>query len=107
MSNDKPDRITMATDRAAFRTPTADSLVGLYFHSDAERGWQGCVIARPEPGFYLVETFDWIIGQSHSQHLVRIEDMLAWQFYDTAKWMNNMHCDGVNGEWRARRSNDT
>jgi len=75
-----------------------DSLVGSYFHSDAQRGWQGIVVAEPHPGVYLVETFSWVMGESHDQRLVRVEDMLDWRFYDTADWMNNAYEGGV---WEA------
>lgn len=70
------------------------SLVGSFFHSDAKRGWQGAVVAEPRPGIYLVELFEWLAGSSASQHLVRIEDMAGWQFYDTAEWMTNTYDHG-------------
>jgi hypothetical protein len=72
----------------------ASSLIGSYFHSDAERGWQGVVVAEPHDGIYLVETFSWISGESHVQRLVKIDDMLEWRLYDTAEWMNNSRAPG-------------
>lgn len=65
-----------------------DSLVGSYFHGDVDHRWQGCVVAEPSPGVYLVELFSWGSGGSTNQQLVRIEDMTGWNFYDDAKWMN-------------------
>jgi hypothetical protein len=88
-----------------------DSLVGSYFHSDAERGWQGCVVAEPAPGIYLVETFEWIVGSSHEQALVRIEDIVGWHFYDDAEWMKNAYeVGGLRQQWdheRAERRGET
>lgn len=81
----KQDRLSAVLD-APFDPTT---LVGSYFLSDAERGWQGCVVAEPSPGVYLVETFDWIVGGSHSQALVRLEEMADWTFFDDAEWMGN------------------
>jgi hypothetical protein len=82
-----------------------DSLVGTYFHSDAERGWQGCIVAEPAPGIYLVETFSWIVGDSHDQSLVRIEDMLGWHFYDDHEWMNNSYeHGGLKQRWEHERA---
>jgi hypothetical protein len=105
---EQPDRIILATDKAVFRTAHADSLVGLFFHSEVDivdgRHWQGCVIARPEPGYYLVETFSWMDGTSYTQQLVRIEDMLTWQFYDSAEWMNDAYSSWVHGKWNPERS---
>lgn len=63
------------------------SLVGSFFLSDSGRGWQGCVVAEPAPGTYLVELFSWLWGQPTEQLLVRIEDMQEWTFYDTDEWM--------------------
>lgn len=89
------DRISMAVEMPA----TPASLLGSFFHSykkDEETGrqrvqWQGCVVGEPAPGFYLVETFSWIMGESFDQQLVRIEDMVGWSFYDTVEWMNNAY----------------
>jgi len=81
-----------------------DSLVGSFFHSfkDDDVNWQGVVVARPEPGIYLVELFEWLAGSSSAQRLVRIEDMLGWQFYDTPEWMSNAY-ERHPSTWRARR----
>ena len=82
-----------------------DSLVGSFFHSDAERGWQGCVVAEPAPGIYLVERFEWLVGGSSDQTLVRIEDMLGWQFYDDQEWMKNSYeKGGVRQQWEEERA---
>jgi hypothetical protein len=76
------------------------SLVGSFFHSDAEREWQGAVVAEPHPGVYLVELFEWLAGSSTSQHLVRIEDLVGWQFYDSAEWMDSAYTHGGLGrQW--------
>lgn len=89
------------------RRPLApDSLVGSFFHSDAERGWQGCVVAEPVPGVYLVETFEWIVGSSYEQELVRIEDMTGWAFYDDAEWMNSSYEHGKRGRWERQRATE-
>lgn len=83
--NPKPDRLSAVLD-----TPfDPASLVGSYFLTDADRGWQGCVVAEPSPGVYLVETFSWLHGGSHSQALVRLEEMAGWTFFDDAEWLRN------------------
>lgn len=71
------------------RSFDARSLVGSFFHGTAERRWQGCVVAEPSPGVYLVELFSWASGQPTEQRLVRLADMAEWSFYDSAEWMNN------------------
>jgi hypothetical protein len=97
--SNKGDRLSRAAE-ADFRP---DSLVGSFFHTEAERGWQGCVVAEPAPGIYLVETFEWIVGTSHDQRLVRVDEMLGWRFYDDAKWMSNAYDNNVKAEWDHER----
>lgn len=83
----RADRLNQADQREL----NPDSLVGSYFHSDADRQWQGCVVAEPAPGIYLVELFSWLAGDSTEQYLIRIGDMAGWQFYDTIEWMKNTY----------------
>lgn len=83
---------------------TTDSLVGSFFHANADRGWQGCVVAQPMPGVYLVELFGWGVADSPGQHVVDIEDMREWTFYDTAEWMNRVYEHGaVKERWERER----
>jgi hypothetical protein len=62
----------------------AEKLVGKYFHGANENNkveWQGVVIGEPNPGWYLVQLFDWATGIPSVQRLVPIEKMHAWLFY--------------------------
>ena len=62
----------------------AEKLVGKYFHGANENNkveWQGVVIGEPNPGWYLVQLFDWATGNPSAQRLVPIEKMNAWLFY--------------------------
>lgn len=65
-----------------------DHLVGQWFHSikDDKLCWQGIVLSSPEPGWYLVETFEWLVGDSLCRRLVHIEDMRDWLFYSNRDW---------------------
>ena len=61
-----------------------EKLVGKYFHGANENNkveWQGVVIGEPNPGWYLVQLFDWATGNPSVQRLVPIEKMNAWLFY--------------------------
>ncbi len=100
--DDRLDRLTLAAQRE-FR---ADSLVGSFFHGTADRSWQGCVVAEPSPGVYLVELFGWVAGDSTSQHLVRLADMAEWTFYDSSGWMT-ANADAVRARWRTQRGEDS
>jgi hypothetical protein len=69
-----------------------EKLVGKYFQSANENNkveWQGVVIGEPHPGWYLVQLFDWALGEPSEQRLVPIEKMIGWLFYpdmDTMKF---------------------
>jgi hypothetical protein len=87
-SNDKPVGFRLDPFGPTFKP---DSLVGSYFHGDAEHQYQGAVVAEPHPGIYLVEFFSWLHGGSCWQELIRIEGMFGWRFYDDIKWMNQSY----------------
>lgn len=94
------DRAGLATDRAS----RFDSLVGSYFHSTADKGWRGLVVAEPNPSVYLCELFSWIAGDSTHQVLVWLEDMRDWRFYDDAEWMANDYELGLREQWERERA---
>ncbi len=89
---------------AAKQPLTTDSLVGSFFHSGVDRGWQGCVVAEVAPSVYLVELFSWVMGESTNQRLVRLDDMADWQFYDDAEWMNHSYEASVKQRWERERA---
>jgi len=67
-----------------------EKLVGKYFHSANEANqieWQGVVIGEPDPGWYLVQLFEWASGDQSVQRLVPIEKMIGWLFYPDARAM--------------------
>ncbi|WP_432855293.1 hypothetical protein ACQPXB_22025 [Amycolatopsis sp. CA-161197] len=94
----RPSRLETATSGGFYSA----TLVGSYFHSDAKRGWQGCVVAEPTPGTYLVELFSWVMGESTDQQLVRLSEMSDWRFYDDAEWLRNS-ADAARSRWDRER----
>jgi hypothetical protein len=83
------------TKQDAQRAEKLSTLIGRCFHTFRETGnggrsiqHQGIVRARVEDGLYLVQYFEWFAGEANTMQLVRIEDMLAWQFYEDAEHMN-------------------
>jgi hypothetical protein len=86
MNSERTDRLSSAASTAEL---DPNSLVGSFFHSDRKRHWQGCVVAEPALGVFLVELFSWVGPvESTYQRLVRLEEMMEWRFYDTADWMD-------------------
>lgn len=71
-------------------------LVGKFFHSFAtddvkkhDLVWQGQVLAKIDRRQYLVQLFEWVLGETSDQVLVELSAMKNWKFYDTAEeWRN-------------------
>ncbi len=73
-------------------------LIGKFFHSRNRFGkveWQGRVIGSPEPGIYLVQLFEWGMGEPNIQRLVTIEDMVTWLFYPDGEAMDYSYQHGA------------
>lgn len=67
-----------------------NSLEGKFFHTfkNKQVNWQGYVVSQPQEGYYLVQLFEWLMGEPLCKKLVRIDTMLDWDFYDTVEEMN-------------------
>lgn len=75
-----------------------DSLQGQFFHAINHEGkveWQGYVIGSPEPGWYLVQLFEWFCGEPNVRRLVRLQEMEHWLFYESAEAMCFSYEHGV------------
>jgi hypothetical protein len=93
-----PTNLGKVRTMSATKTVTmkrSESLIGRFFHSyDKETGkvlgWQGQVIGRPQKDTYLVQLFEWWMGEASKQILVSVNQMLEehWQFYpDRDAWL--------------------
>ena len=87
-------------EQALARPFDPSSLIGSYFLSDAERKWQGVVVAEPAPTVYLVELFGWVLGAPIEQLLVPVSAMLDWTFYDTSEWMRDAYDAHIQRKWK-------
>lgn len=60
--------------------------VGRFFFSfkNDELQWQGQIISKVSEGVFLVQLHEWTTGESSSQVLFSVPDMMSWKFYDTA-----------------------
>ena len=61
--------------------------VGRFFFSfkNDELQWQGQIISKVSEGVFLVRLREWTTGESSSQVLFSVADMMGWKFYDTAE----------------------
>jgi hypothetical protein len=85
----------------AKRKKSTDPLVGRWFHSftackicgKPQVSWQGHIVAVLPSGAYLVQLFEWILGQASEQKLVRVERMEReqWCFYDDDEYMTHAY----------------
>lgn len=67
-----------------------DSLVGNWFHSivDGQVKWQGQILGSPSQGVYLIQLYEWFMGQPSCRRLTRLEEMTSWLFYASGEEMN-------------------
>jgi len=86
-------------------------LVGRSFHifgDDGSVNYQGAVVAQVGPEHYLVQYFDWILGQESTLAVISLGDMACspknnrrpwtWQFYKNDAHMNEwyeQHAEGL------------
>jgi hypothetical protein len=84
-----------------------DPLIGRFFHSveDGRIKWQGLVIGSPVTGWYLVQLFEWLMGEPNVQTLVGVEEMRSWLFYETNQQMIDSSDHGVAREGGKYRPN--
>jgi hypothetical protein len=61
--------------------------VGRFFFSftNDELQWQGQIISKVSEGVFLVRLYEWTTGESSSQVLFSVSDMMGWKFYDTTE----------------------
>jgi hypothetical protein len=73
-------------------------LVGKWFHSlkkdpryprcvNGIVEWQGQIIGKPEPGWYLIQLYEWFMGSQTDQRLVPFAEMAGWLFYESDESM--------------------
>ena len=67
-----------------------NGLVGRFFHSldsNSQVEWQGYVRAWIEPGWYVVQLFEYAGGEPNIQRVVTIQQMSGWIFYQDGEEM--------------------
>lgn len=93
---------------SSFLVPPRDgesrALVGKYFHSFVDCtvcgkprvAWQGYVVGSPRPDIYVVQLFEWLLGEPNVQRLVPFDKMVDWDFYQDGAEMKHAyrHCPG-------------
>ncbi|MCX6966511.1 MAG: hypothetical protein NTZ46_01805 [Verrucomicrobia bacterium] len=91
------------TPRTSKKT-LSEPLVGRFFHS-IENGkvvWQGTVIGRVSEEVYLVQLFEWLMGEPSDQRLVGVNEMTQWLFYSSQDEMTYSYEHGTASKKRAK-----
>ena len=67
----------------------ADGIAGKWFHSfkDGYVHWQGQVLSAQPADHFLVQLYEWFMGQPNKQVIVPFSDMIGWTFYDSSEQM--------------------
>lgn len=81
-----------------------DPLKGCFFHS-IENGkvvWQGTVLGRVSEEAYLVQLFDFLVGEPSVRRIVTLADMKPWLFYASADEMTHTYEYGAASKMKAR-----
>jgi hypothetical protein len=66
-------------------------LVGRCFHTFDDKGairHQGIVRGQVGPTVYLIQYFEWFVGEPSTLAIFDLADMKGWQFYENAEHMN-------------------
>jgi hypothetical protein len=66
----------------------------VFFHTFDTNGRiesQGLIIAEDLFGFYLVQYFEWIMGEPSSEELIHKNDTAAWRWYESAEEMRDAY----------------
>lgn len=96
--------------KSSYKSPKPENLlVGRFFHSIGKDGyiqWQGRVLDSPEPGWYLVETFCWVMGEPYVEQLVELSTMKGWLFYPDAEAMRFSYDYGAGNSKRSPESRE-
>lgn len=93
---------------------TVTTLTGKYFHTQVDRDcgcrcvcWQGTVLRKVGTDTYLVQLYDWIMGDPSTQILLTLSDFMSQNavFYDSAREMTSAydHQNGVRAVCRHER----
>ena len=74
-----------------------NELVGKWFHSVTSKDgareihWQGQVVGKIDDGHYLVQLYEWLMGEPTEMQIVTLQDMVGWSFYHTSADMNGAY----------------
>ena len=83
---------------------SSDPLRGRFFHS-IKSGiveWQGQVIGRVSEDVYLIQLFEWGMGEPSIQRLISLSDMKDWLFYSDADEMTHSYDYGTASKKKAK-----
>ena len=86
--------------------PTQNILTGRFFHTlhDGVINWQGEVLGQVHEDVFLVQLFEWVMGEPNIQKAVRLAEMEEWVFYASQEEMNRSYEHGYAAMRREKKS---
>lgn len=70
-------------------------LVGKFFHSvHADKKtiqWQGQIVDELAPGVFLLQLYDFLMGEESTQVIVPVSEMAYWRIYETDQEMREAY----------------
>jgi hypothetical protein len=90
------------------KKPKSDCLVGRFFHSidGGKISWQGVVIGRISDERYLVQLFEWAMGEPSVQRIVSASEMSPWLFYSDADEMRHSYEHGTGSHMKTETTQE-
>jgi len=84
---------------AVIKHTRRDPLLGHWFHTfgscetcgGAIVEKQGQILSQLSNGAYIVQWFEWMVGEPTHQEIVVADQMIGWHFYDTGEEMKNTY----------------
>ena len=70
------------------------------------KGWQGRpsgrdFVSEQSDGYYLVQLFEWVLGEPSTQKVVHIGSMADWEFYSSSDEMNDAYERRTGRPWKS------
>lgn len=76
----------MAQPKVKWQPPTFEGMFFLTFNEEGFVRHQGRIVRELPHGHYLVQHFEWMVGDENGFAVVPISEMVTWRFYDDADW---------------------
>lgn len=75
-----------AQPKTKWQPPAFEGMFFLTFGKEGFVAYQGRIVRELPLGHFLVQHFEWMLGDANGFAVVPIAEMVDWRFYDDAEW---------------------